>query len=82
VEHILIYGTNQFLTDLLPQLQGQPDIGIHSQESPTGSGDLSTYDTIHIDLGDARAADVLPVLRAGDGKKVQKKLTDNGSPIP
>ena len=64
MKHILIYGASLFLAGLLPQLQSLADIEIHQRETLAGLGDLAAYDAVLIDLNDARAADVLALLRA------------------
>ena len=64
MKHILVYGASLFLAGLLAHLQRLPDVEIDTCTTLTGLGDLCTYDVVLIDLNDARAADVLALLRA------------------
>lgn len=63
MQHILVYGKTLFLTGLMTQLQNVPDIQAQSCETLTGLDTLDHFDTVLIDFGDTRAADVLALLR-------------------
>ncbi len=64
MKHILVYGASLFLAGLLPQLQTLADTEVCCRAGLAGLGDLCAYDLVLIDLHDARAADVLTLLRA------------------
>jgi hypothetical protein len=79
VKHILVYGVSLVLAGLLAHLQRLPDVEVHSRSALSDLGDLCRYNAVFIDLNDARAADVLALLRACPDLRVVGVNADTGA---
>jgi hypothetical protein len=70
VKRILLYGDSIFLTGLAAQLQARADLDVCQRAPHAGPLDLGDLDAVVVDFDDARAADVLAILRARPDLKI------------